>query len=78
LEKNWSVGLSEAEAVRLTVRALLEVVDSGSKNMDLAVARAGAPVRMVSPEELQAVIADIEREQEEAKKSSAEGAAIAE
>ncbi len=34
LEKNWTAGLADEQAVRLTVRALLEVVDSGSKNME--------------------------------------------
>ena len=39
LEKTWTDGLTETEAVRLTVKALLEVVDSGSKNMEIAVMR---------------------------------------
>ena len=44
LEKNWVAGSSEVDAVRLTIRALLEVVDSGSKNMEVAVMRRGQPV----------------------------------
>ena len=68
LEKNWTANLAEADAIRLTIKALLEVVDSGSKNMELAVSRYGEPVRMLTEAELEAIIADIEREQEEAKK----------
>jgi 20S proteasome subunit alpha 4 len=68
LEKNWTANLAEADAVRLTVKALLEVVDSGSKNMEVAVSRCGVPVRMLTEAELEAIIADIEREQEEARK----------
>jgi len=37
LEKNWAPALPRASAVRLAVRALLEVVDSGAKNMEIAV-----------------------------------------
>eukprot|EP01036_Dinobryon_divergens_P022136 gene22136-30372_t len=74
LEKNWTANLTDAESIRLTVKALLEVVDSGSKNMELAVIKFGSPMRMLPTEELQEIISDIEREQEEAKKSTAEAA----
>lgn len=37
LEKNWTAGLTNDQSVRLAVKALLEVVDSGSKNMEIAV-----------------------------------------
>jgi len=72
LEKNWQEGLSEDAAVRLTIKALLEVVDSGSKNMDIAVVRHNRPVEMLTEDRVGEIIADIEREQEEAKRSSAE------
>ena len=67
LEKNWTQGLSEDEAVRLAVKALLEVVDSGSKNMEVAIMRRGVPVVMMGEEVLQAVIEEIEKEIEAAK-----------
>lgn len=90
LEKNWSSELSDDDSVRLTVKALLEVVDSGSKNMEVAVMKFQSPVavsaccyshrlfltvqkhQMLTEEQLQTIISDIEREQEEAKKSAAE------
>lgn len=56
--------------MRLTIKALLEVVDSGSKNMEVAVSRCGVPVRMLTEAELEVIIADIEREAEEAKKEA--------
>ena len=68
LEKNWTANLPEGDAVRLAIKALLEVVDSGSKNMEVAVSRYGMPMRLLTESELDAIIADIEREQEEAKK----------
>jgi 20S proteasome subunit alpha 4 len=72
LEKNWTANLTEKDSIRLTIKALLEVVDSGSKNMELAVSRYGQPMRLLKEEEVQEFIADIEREIEEAKKSSQE------
>ena len=63
--------------MRLTIKALLEVVDSGAKNMELAVSKHGVPMRLLTEAELEVVIADIEREQEEAKKSTQEAAAAA-
>lgn len=69
LEKNWGSNLPEQDALRLTIKALLEVVDSGAKNMEVALLKFGQPVKMISEDELQGIISDIEREQEEAKKS---------
>lgn len=75
LEKNWTQGLSQEDAVKLTVKALLEVVDSGSKNMEIAIMTRGKPVYMFPEESLQEIITTIEREQEEAKKASQDAAA---
>ncbi len=72
LEKNWTTGLSDEETVRLAVKALLEVVDSGSKNMEVAVLKFGLPVKMLPEDELQNIISDIERELDEAKKGTQE------
>jgi 20S proteasome subunit alpha 4 len=44
LEKNWTDGLAEEQSIRLTIKALLEVVDSGSKNMEVAVMRPNQPM----------------------------------
>ncbi len=71
LEKSWQADLSQDDAVRVTVKALLEVVDSGSKNMEISVMRRGEAARLLTEEQLTALIADIEREAEEAKAKSA-------
>lgn len=70
MEKNWSTNLSEDETIKLAIKALLEVVDSGSKNMEVAVIRLDKPLEIISEQTLQKLISDIEREQEEAKKSN--------
>lgn len=72
LEKNWTGSLSDEDSIRLTVKALLEVVDSGSKNMEVSVMKFGETVRMIPETELQTIITEIEKEQEEAKKSNQE------
>ena len=72
LEKNWSAELTEADSLRLTVKALLQVVDSGAKNMEIAVIRRDQALQIVPEEQVQAIITDIEREQEEAKANAPE------
>ena len=70
LQKHWTDGLSESDAIILTVKALLEVVDSGSKNMEVAVMRRGTKAETLPEAQIQAIITEIEREQEEAKKAN--------
>jgi 20S proteasome subunit alpha 4 len=70
LEKNWTATMTEEQTVKMTIKALLEVVDSGSKNMEIAVMRHGAPVDMLDEGQIQTVITEIEREIEEAKAGS--------
>ncbi len=48
LEKNWAQGLVEEDAVKLTIKALLEVVDSGSKNMEIAVVLQNQPLKVLN------------------------------
>lgn len=69
LEKNWVKTLSQADAIRLTVKALLEVVDSGAKNMEIAIIKKDTATEMMKEVDLQVIIDDIEREQEEARKA---------
>lgn len=71
LEKNWAADMEEADTVQLAVKALLEVVDSGAKNMEIAIMRSGSSVATLPEEELQAIIDTIEKEQEEAKSKAA-------
>lgn len=58
----------------MTIKALLEVVDAGSKNMEIAIMRVGAAVHTLPEADLQVIITEIEREKEEAKKAASENA----
>ncbi|XP_002737426.1 proteasome subunit alpha type-7-like [Saccoglossus kowalevskii] len=67
LEKHYSesVASSEKETIKLAIKALLEVVQSGAKNIELAVMRRGEPLKMLELEEIEKHVAEIEKEKEE-------------
>ncbi|CAM9747191.1 unnamed protein product [Ectocarpus sp. 6 AP-2014] len=71
LEKNWANDMDEGAAKKLCMKALLEVVDSGAKNMEIAIVRFGKANEMMTEEMMQAVAAELEAEAEEAKEASA-------
>ena len=49
LEKHFSdeVSTSEKETIKLALKALLEVVQSGSKNMEIAIMRSNQPLQVM-------------------------------
>ncbi|KAI0221707.1 Proteasome subunit alpha type-7-like [Lamellibrachia satsuma] len=67
LEKYYQEDLvkSERETIKLALKALLEVVQSGSKNMEVAIMRRNQPLQMMSVDELEEYIKEIEKEKEE-------------
>lgn len=66
LEKHYTDELveSDREAMKLTVKALLEVVQSGSKSIEVAVMTRGSSLRFLSAEEVDSLVADIEKDRE--------------
>ncbi|CAG5134739.1 unnamed protein product [Candidula unifasciata] len=67
LEKHYTeeVQANDDECIKLTLKALLEVVQSGGKNMEVAVMRRGKPLQMMESEEIEKYITEIEKEREE-------------
>uniref|UniRef100_A0A7S1VIX1 Proteasome subunit alpha type n=1 Tax=Grammatophora oceanica TaxID=210454 RepID=A0A7S1VIX1_9STRA len=65
LEKQYSPEMTEAQTVKLSIQALLEVVDSGAKTMELCVIRSGGSKHMMTEDEVDAVVKELEAEQEE-------------
>jgi 20S proteasome subunit alpha 4 len=63
--------MTEPKCVRMAVQALLEVVDSGAKTMEICIVRAGGIKEMLSEEKLQVVVEEIEAEQQAEKGTSA-------
>lgn len=62
LEKNYEE-LEGEEAVKLALRALLEVVESGSKNIEVAVMSKDG-LRIMEDEEVDNLVSQIEAEKE--------------
>ncbi|CAM9843676.1 unnamed protein product [Heterosigma akashiwo] len=73
LEKNWEEDMDAQAAKKLAIKCLLEVVDSGAKNMEVCVVRRGQPNEMMTEEAMSAVAAEIEAEAEEAKAGTGAG-----
>jgi len=61
--------LSEAAAVELTVKTLLEVVESGAQNIQIAVLRPDQELEFLSSEAVLKIEAAVEKEQEAKKKA---------
>jgi 20S proteasome subunit alpha 4 len=70
VEKNYAESLTEDEAVRLAIKALLEVVESGSKNMEIAIVRQGGKVTSLEDNKVNDLCSQIEAEKEAARAAS--------
>lgn len=79
LEKQYQEDMTEEACVRLAIQALLEVVDSGAKTMEICVVRRGGIKHMMSEDGIETIVKSIEEEQQAEqsgeKKSSAPAAA---
>jgi len=67
LEKYYSPEETDTEekTVKLAIRALLEVVQSGGKNLELAIMRSGQPLQMMDVEKIDEYVKQVEKEKEE-------------
>eukprot|EP01117_Protostelium_nocturnum_P001538 TRINITY_DN1184_c0_g1_i1.p1 TRINITY_DN1184_c0_g1~~TRINITY_DN1184_c0_g1_i1.p1 ORF type:complete len:248 (+),score=66.30 TRINITY_DN1184_c0_g1_i1:266-1009(+) len=72
LEKNWEEETvsSEEGTVRLAIKALMEVVESGGKNIEIAVLRRGKELVILDDAVIENHITQIEKEKEETKAPS--------
>ena len=64
LEKQYRDGCSEAEALKLACKALLEVVESGAKSIEVGVLRKGRAMEMVDAATIEALVQEIEKEKD--------------
>eukprot|EP00388_Colpodella_angusta_P043932 GDKK01061139.1.p1 GENE.GDKK01061139.1~~GDKK01061139.1.p1 ORF type:complete len:168 (+),score=38.32 GDKK01061139.1:1-504(+) len=64
MEKEYKDEMDSEAATRFAVKSLLEVVESGTKNIELVVMKRGSVVT-VSEEALQSYVAAVEKEKEE-------------
>jgi 20S proteasome subunit alpha 4 len=64
LEKNYKENMTKEESVKLTIKSLLEVVQTGAKNIEIAVMTSDSIVKNLGDEEVEAIVAEIEKEKE--------------
>lgn len=66
LEKHYTdeIANSDQATIKLCIKALLEVVQTGSKNVEIAVMRNGRELETLSNDEIDRVMAEIEKENE--------------
>ncbi|GAA5798894.1 proteasome subunit alpha type-7 [Helicostylum pulchrum] len=65
LEKNYKDEMNENETIKLAIKSLLEVVQTGAKNIEIAVMTSDSTVKRLEQEEVESVVAEIEKEKEE-------------
>lgn len=65
LEKNYKPEIApvDNQVIKLAIRALLEVMQG--RNLEVAIMRHDTPMKMLSASEVNAIVAEIEREKEE-------------
>jgi len=68
LEKNYNEETA-VDGVKLACRALLEVVEAGGKNIEVAVLRRGKPLEMLPDDDVEKLCAELEAEKEAAEKA---------
>jgi 20S proteasome subunit alpha 4 len=57
--------MDREDTIRLTVRSLLEVVQTGAKNIEIAVMEPGGPLRMLPTEDIERYVEEINNEKQE-------------
>lgn len=65
LEKNYEEGLSDEDTIKLTVKSLLEVVQTGAKNIEISVLRPNNNIVQLSVDEISKYVEAIEAEKEQ-------------
>ncbi|KAF4614836.1 hypothetical protein D9613_002894 [Agrocybe pediades] len=64
LEKNHKDDMTREESIKLTVKSLLEVVQTGAKNIEISVMESYGKVTNLELSEIEAIVSEIEREKE--------------
>ncbi|KAI8927644.1 nucleophile aminohydrolase [Entophlyctis helioformis] len=78
LEKNYAEDMNRDDAIKLAIKSLLEVVQTGAKNIEIAVMGQDAVVKILDASEVEAITKIIEAEAAaEAEKKSKKGGSAA-
>ena len=64
LERNHKDGASRDDTIELTIKSLLEVVQTGAKNIEIAIMAPGKKQEMLSAEEIEKIVEKINTEKD--------------
>jgi 20S proteasome subunit alpha 4 len=67
--------MDREETIKLTVKSLLEVVQTGAKNIEIAVMAPGKPLEMLPVEDIEKYVESINTEKQEEQQSRRSGRA---
>ena len=70
LERNHKAEMSDIDTIKLTVRSLLEVVQTGAKNIEIAVMRPGGTLELLGTKEIEKYVEEINSEKAEEQEKS--------
>ncbi|KAJ1496731.1 Proteasome subunit alpha type-4, partial [Coelomomyces lativittatus] len=73
LEKNYQPDMTKEATLKLAIRSLLEIVQTGAKNIEIAYMESDAVIKHMDLEDVEKIVQEIEKEKEteaEKKKSS--------
>lgn len=64
LEKHYKDDANDEDTIKLTVKSLLEVVQTGAKNIELSVMKPGGVIEKLTIDEIKKYVDEIEAEKE--------------
>ena len=78
LERNWKEDMDRETTIQLAIKSLLEVVQTGAKNIEIAIMAPGKDLEMLPVENIETYVKNIETEKQEeaAKKKTGRQAAL--
>ena len=65
LERNYKDDMETEATIRLAIKSLLEVVQTGAKNIEIALMLPGEEIEMLPTDEIEEYVKEIEQEKQE-------------
>lgn len=65
MERNYKEDMDREATIRLAIKSLLEVVQTGAKNIEIAIMAPGKTVEMLPVEDIENYVKTIEEEKQE-------------
>lgn len=65
LERNYKEEMDREQTIRLAIKSLLEVVQTGAKNIEIAIMAPGKTIEMLPVEDIENHVKNIEQEKQE-------------